>query len=682
MYSLQPSRTTEIDRGKCEQKFIARLKDVNVELGNRTTILKDVNFTLIDRSIIGVIGPSGCGKTTLLRALVGIIPIKSGLIELAGHDIRDHVPRSMIGYMPQDVGLVGLWKGSEMFTFFGRVYGLDDEVLKTRIKELQDEIDLPSDLGLISGMSGGQQRRLSLALTLIHRPKLLLLDEPTVGSDPVSRVKIWKYLEKCRDQFGSTVVVTTHYIDEVRKADTVAFMYYGQLLRHELPEKIVQQYKAKDLEEATQAMCRQYLEFKTSSPLQRLEKEKKCSQDLFKDPFSNSVSIPRVSKKTRSGWDLTIASTIRLMTEWRFHLSAAIFFDLQHTLFTYMILQFLWRAPQNLPLCIVNENFGNNDTSIFDSALLIRKLNDTSLLSPIDCSEEEAILKTRSGKVIGYVSIDSSYESKMFRRTYDTEESASPLMYFYGDYANVVKSFYTERFLNMKLLDEIKSSKKIHNRSDHYLDFVRIESINEESLDIGDSRHLINYFTSMILIYLCYQGSQGGASFSVIADKMNGFHERQRFMGIKPLHLFVSHYLRNMLFITPWNIIFSYILILSVGIEVNHLVYKFFFILFAMNSTGICFGLLMGCLFESPLANLGALFGYNLSILWVNGAIWPIESLPYFMKLLEYLYPYKESARAGYSLISGNDADLWGDPLRTPLIWMIVTSFVAIKIMK
>lgn len=664
-----------------EQKFIARLKNVNVGLGDKTTILSNVNFTLIEKSIIGVIGPSGCGKTTLLRALIGIIPIKCGHIEVAGHDVKDHIPRSMIGYMPQDVALVDLWKASEMFAFFGRVYNLDNRVIKDRIRELQDEIDLPTDMGLISRMSGGQKRRLSLALTLIHRPKLLLLDEPTVGSDPVSRVKIWKYLEKCRDQFGSTVVVTTHYIDEIRKANTVAFMNDGQLLRHELPDKLVHQYKVNNLEEATQAMCRQYLEYKTSSSSQKINRKEDCSQNLFEDPFSDSFSIPKVSKNTRSDWDLTVASTIRLISEWRFHLSAAISFDFQHTFFTYLILQFLWRAPKNLPLCIVNENLGNN-TSLFDATHLINKLNDTSLLSPIECSEEEAIFKTRTGKVIGYVSIDSGYESKLFRRTFDTEESASPLMYFNGDYANLVKSFYTERFLNLKLLDEIKRFKKIHNRSDHYLDFVRIESINDEHLDIGDTRHLTNYFTPMILIYLCYQGSQGGASFSVIFDKMNGFHERQRFMGVKPFHLFVAHYVRNTLFITPWNIIFSCILVYSVGIEINYLVYKFLFILVVINSTGICLGLLMGCLFESPLSNLSVLFGYNLSILWVNGAIWPIESLPYFIEPLKLFYPYEESSRAGYSLMSGNDVDLWGSPLRIPLLWMIVTGFLAIKMMK
>lgn len=89
-------------------------------------------------------------------------------------------------------------------------------------------------------MSGGQKRRISLAMALIHRPTLLILDEPTVGSDPISRLKIWNFLEECRDEYGMTILFTTYYIEEVRHADSIAYMYEVSLIRHDRPENLMQ----------------------------------------------------------------------------------------------------------------------------------------------------------------------------------------------------------------------------------------------------------------------------------------------------------------------------------------------------------------------------------------------------------------------------------------------------------
>lgn len=249
-----------------EMSAIAALRNVQVEFGKnreRSLILNNVTLTVPEKSIIGLIGPSGCGKTTLLRTLIGLVPVKSGQISVGGYqngDVCSKLSPSFLGYMPQDSGLHDLWKAIDMFRFAGRVLNIKQNEIDRRIKLLQEKIDLPSNLEYISSMSGGEKRRMSLALALIHQPKLLILDEPTVGSDPLSRIKIWKYLEECRDRFGMTIIITTHYIEEVNEANSIAFMYQGQVMCHEEPKIMLRIHGAANLEAATYTICRNYIE--------------------------------------------------------------------------------------------------------------------------------------------------------------------------------------------------------------------------------------------------------------------------------------------------------------------------------------------------------------------------------------------------------------------------------------
>lgn len=188
-------------------------------------VLKNITINVPQGRIYALLGSSGCGKTTLLRMILGMLKPKTGTIRVFGMQpgtAEVKIPGPGVGYMPQDLALFRLFNIEETFEYYGRLYGIPIETIKERIKYYIEFLNLPVKTRRITQLSGGQQRRVSLAVTLMHQPPLLILDEPTVGVDSVLRLKIWNYLEELCTKLGTTVIITTHYTEEARNSYRVS----------------------------------------------------------------------------------------------------------------------------------------------------------------------------------------------------------------------------------------------------------------------------------------------------------------------------------------------------------------------------------------------------------------------------------------------------------------------------
>jgi len=212
-------------------------------------VLKGLNMNVDSGSIYGLLGPSGCGKTTLLKVILGFLEPKSGNVNL----IAD-VPGSGVGYSPQEIALYPDLSISETLTFHGRLHSMTVEAIAERQSWLIDFLDLPEASRPVGKLSGGQKRRVSLAIALLHEPELLLLDEPTVGVDPELRARIWDHLSTIASE-GTSIVITTHYIDEAARANRVGLMRNGILLAEDSPQSVMNSQNAESLEEAFLALC-------------------------------------------------------------------------------------------------------------------------------------------------------------------------------------------------------------------------------------------------------------------------------------------------------------------------------------------------------------------------------------------------------------------------------------------
>lgn len=197
--------------------------------------LKNVSFSVKAGSSFGLLGPNGAGKSTTMKILTGIIKADSGTADLLGKSVltNKEVVAKNVGYVPQEITLYEEFTAYENLSFFGEMYGVKGRELKERIEKVLDATGLTDRAkDRVKTFSGGMKRRINIGCALLHQPKLLILDEPTVGIDPQSRNRIFEMIRELNQQ-GVTIIYSTHYMEEVEAlCDEVAIMDHGDIKAH------------------------------------------------------------------------------------------------------------------------------------------------------------------------------------------------------------------------------------------------------------------------------------------------------------------------------------------------------------------------------------------------------------------------------------------------------------------
>ncbi|MBN1798913.1 MAG: ABC transporter ATP-binding protein [Spirochaetales bacterium] len=205
--------------------------------------VKDLSFSVAKSEIFGIVGPDGSGKSTLNRMLAAILKPDKGRILLNGHDVfkNPYTIKEKIAYMPQRFGLYEDLSVEENLYFFGRLFGMSGKRIKQQLPELYAFSRLePFKKRLAGRLSGGMKQKLGLACCLIHRPELIILDEPTNGVDPISRREFWKILYDLLSR-GVTIIVSTAYLDEAERCNTLGLMHRGRFITQGDPLRIKQE---------------------------------------------------------------------------------------------------------------------------------------------------------------------------------------------------------------------------------------------------------------------------------------------------------------------------------------------------------------------------------------------------------------------------------------------------------
>ncbi|MCL8023849.1 ABC transporter ATP-binding protein [Nocardioides bruguierae] len=215
----------------------------------RRTVLDGLDLT-IGPGVTGLLGPSGCGKSTLMRALVGVQRTQGGAVDVLGLPAGSRALRERVGYVTQAASVYDDLTVTENLRFFARVLGLGRAEVGAAVARVLDEVDLAEHRdALVGRLSGGQRSRVSLAVALLRRPDLLVLDEPTVGLDPVLRVDLWGLFHRLADG-GTAVLVSSHVMDEAERCDRLLLMREGAVIADETPTAIKDAAGAATVEEA------------------------------------------------------------------------------------------------------------------------------------------------------------------------------------------------------------------------------------------------------------------------------------------------------------------------------------------------------------------------------------------------------------------------------------------------
>ena len=215
--------------------------------------LNEVSFSLAEGEYTSLLGPNGAGKTTLFQILTGLFVSEKGNVLINNYDMRNNAIKALahIGVVFQQITLDMDLTVMENLKFHSNLHGINDKEFKKRVIVELEQVNLANRINdKVKSLSGGQKRRVELARSLLHRPKLLLLDEPTVGLDPQSRRDLLDYVIKLKEERKMAVLWATHLVDEAEKSDTVIVLNKGEIIKKDTPQNITKEYNKDTLHDA------------------------------------------------------------------------------------------------------------------------------------------------------------------------------------------------------------------------------------------------------------------------------------------------------------------------------------------------------------------------------------------------------------------------------------------------
>ena len=229
---------------------VVKVQNLSVTYDRRDRALDDVNLEIPAGRITGLIGPSGSGKTTLIKSIVGRLKLPSDKVIVLDSSAGSAKLRKSVAYMSQELAIYSDLTVKQNLTYFARVIGYKYSGVRRRVNETLRLVDLYDKRNsLVENLSGGQQQRVSLGVALLGHPKLLVLDEPTVGLDPVLIENLWQlFHELVKD--GTTIIISSHSMAEAARCDDLVLMRAGKIIAADSPKKLLQQIKTQDIEQA------------------------------------------------------------------------------------------------------------------------------------------------------------------------------------------------------------------------------------------------------------------------------------------------------------------------------------------------------------------------------------------------------------------------------------------------
>jgi len=633
-------------------------------------VLKDLNLTLPCGAIYGLLGPSGCGKTTFLKILLGRLKIGSGTVA-----VFDRVPGSPdsgvpgrdVGFMPQELALYEEFTLEEHFRYYAKLNGMKDEgdEFTERVKWLTDFLDLPRDNRAVGTFSGGQQRRVSLAIALLHRPKLLLLDEPTVGVDPMLRTRIWNYLVDIAAQ-GCSIIITTHYIEEARQAHLVGFMRDGRILDEGNPEELMERYKQASLEDTFLHLCRK----QDTSALDTIVEAKRAAAPLpiprkliINKAPSGDLSVPLISVAAQGDAQFNelqggepgccgsfgprrskITGTLwknfkRLVRNYPFLLFQFLLPSIQVSLFCLAI----GKPPTNINLGVVQQ-----DTTGEWGQNYVKYLNTGEFELTYYNTDAEADWQVRHGHAWGYVSVPANFSQDLFLRFITPDPSpdlvsGSTIMYYLDQSSEQISVFIMQRVTGA-------FASMIHDSP-----FGSKASL---PVQMGTPVYgpkeakFTDFIAPGMIVTISFSQSIGLTAIAFVMDKKTGNLDRAWAGGIRPSEIMLSQVFSQLMILVAQNALLLFFGLFIFKLPMMGSIPLAMLISAMLGMTGMMYGLVISSLCEEERQAITMALGSFFPALLLSGTLWPVEAIPVPLSWISRALPTTHAANAMRSIMS------------------------------
>lgn len=648
---------------------------------SRTIVLNGINMTVPSGSIYGLLGPSGCGKTTLLRCIVGRLNIDDGdLITLrkppgtVGHN----VPGKLVGYMPQELALYDKFTVEETLNYFGRVNGMTSGAIERRTAFLIQFLNLPEKERLISQLSGGQQRRTSFAIALLHEPDILILDEPTVGVDPVLRLKIWDHLTTISRTSHTTVIITTHYIEEARQAHMVGLMRNGCLLAEATPASLLAKYRKLSLEDVFLHLCEEdnsnengaiegnsshivannHLD-STSVVVRQANETSPLLLSHRGRPPSPKPSWSRdmtLCQKCRwflpSFWNM-IALFIKNMTLLKRQIGVLMFQfllpPLQITLFCLCI----GGEPRDLPMAVVN-NETCSDVFFCGSARFLDNLNSHIIIQKNYSHRfDDAMKAAKAGSTVGIIDIGEHFTKDLLNRFTQNDTSNATLegstVHLYLDMTNqqisltvqqdVLQAF--ENFVRQTLVEF------------HINPAIAEIPVKLEAAIYGDVHpSFTNFMAPGVMISIPFFLATGLTALSFVIERKQGLLDRSLVAGVSAVEIMIGHIATQFLVMLVQVALLLAIALVAFKIPSEGSLLLVIILTLLQGLTGMALGFLISSLCEEETSAIQFALGSVYPNLLLSGIIWPLQSMPVWLQYISYCLPMTLAGESMRSILS------------------------------
>ncbi|XP_054655536.1 ABC transporter G family member 20 isoform X2 [Dunckerocampus dactyliophorus] len=622
-------------------------------------VLNNLNLTVPQGHIYSLLGPSGCGKTTLLKCIVGTLKISRGHISVLGKPpgFPGHsVPGKMVGYMPQELALYNEFNISDTLTFFGRIHGLTWKETQARMNFLIEFLDLPPKHRLIRNLSGGQMRRVSLGAALLQNPELLILDEPTVGVDPVLRAKIWQHLVNIVKTGKVSVVITTHYIEEATQANMVGLMRNGCLLAEGPPEAVMKQHSSATLEHAFLQLCEtsDQMCLKHSSGSQDGVLGNSQSFDSGRDesrpilavgPQRTVEDLKRtVNWKVRARhmmpkWRNIAALTIKTLVRMKRLPGALCFQFLLPVIQITLICLCVGGDPKGIQVAVVN-----NETSANGYSQSLLSFLDNTSVQQVNLSHDEAFRGIYNGEFWGIIAFGKNFTSYLTQRMLQKQVSKDVVdggsVHIWLDQTNRQIAVMLQQKLHKAFQAFVED--KLGSMS--YLVALPIQF--EEPIYGSQNTDFTTFVTPGAVLSLTFYLAVGLTALSFVLERKEGLLNRCWVAGVSSLETMLAHLFSQLLVISVQIILMLLFVLLVFKIPNEGSLLLMVTLIVLQGITGISFGLVISAAIDNEQSANQAALGIFYPNLIMSGIIWPVECIPYPLRYLSMALPQTYASEA------------------------------------